>query len=129
MKSWRNLLFGWLLLCMASAWAQDFVAVPPLQARVTDLAGMLTPDQRQRLENVLKVSPMYQGSLRELSRGIQGVPVARFRDEPPPADFGPPLPVELRAEHEHWCPYPAGPGEVAIQQIAVEHPGTFRAQP
>ncbi len=54
MKPWRNLLFCWLLLCMAAAWAQDFVAVPPLQARVTDLAGMLKPDERQRLENVLQ---------------------------------------------------------------------------
>lgn len=44
-----------LLLCLASqAWAQDFVAVPPLQARVTDLSGMLKPDERSKLEGVLK---------------------------------------------------------------------------
>jgi uncharacterized protein len=56
MKHLRTLLAACILLCMtlASAWAQDFVAVPPLQARVTDLAGMLKPDERKRLESVLK---------------------------------------------------------------------------
>jgi uncharacterized protein len=34
--------------------AQDFVPVPPLQARVTDTIGMLTSAQRNALENVLK---------------------------------------------------------------------------
>ncbi len=49
-----------------------------------------------RLENVLKVTPMYQQGLRELTAGIQGVPVTRFAGEPPPAAFGEPVPVELR---------------------------------
>lgn len=40
------------LLCAGQAQAQ-FKEVPPLQARVTDQAGMLTPEQRQRLETVL----------------------------------------------------------------------------
>jgi uncharacterized protein len=42
------------LFVMTAAYAQDFVAVPPLQSRVTDLAGMLTQNQRDNLENVLK---------------------------------------------------------------------------
>jgi tetratricopeptide (TPR) repeat protein len=50
-----------------------------------------------RLENVLKPSPAYQGSLKELSPGILGVPVERFASEPPPALFGDPLPVKLQA--------------------------------
>jgi len=50
-----------------------------------------------RLENVLKATSMYQGSQRELIRGIQGVPVTRFQNEPPAAEWGPPATVELRA--------------------------------
>jgi uncharacterized protein len=45
------------LLLLASAFqgqAQDFTPVPPLKTRVTDTVGMLTPDQRNALENVLK---------------------------------------------------------------------------
>lgn len=50
-----------------------------------------------RLENVLKVTPLYQQSLRELSLGIQGFPVEGFAGELPAADFGDPLPVRFRA--------------------------------
>lgn len=57
-----------------------------------------------RLENVLKVTPMYQGSLRELSRSILGVPVVRFGAEPPPADFGPPAAVSFRGERLDGTP-------------------------
>jgi uncharacterized protein len=42
-----------LTLWLGAANADDFVPVPPLQTRVTDLAGMLTPQQRTTLENVL----------------------------------------------------------------------------
>ncbi|SNT00322.1 uncharacterized protein SAMN06265795_111100 [Noviherbaspirillum humi] len=54
--SMLRLLLGWLLAAWlaAPAWAQGFVPVPPLQARVTDQVGMLTPQQRSALENVLK---------------------------------------------------------------------------
>jgi hypothetical protein len=38
-----------------------------------------------RLENVLRVTPLYQQSLAELSPGIQGEPVERFAAEPPPS--------------------------------------------
>jgi uncharacterized protein len=41
-----------LLACNAYAQGQ-FKLVPPLRARVTDEVGMLTPDQRQKLESVL----------------------------------------------------------------------------
>ena len=43
-----------LALCFLAAGAQDLKPVPPLQARVTDTIGMLTPEQRNTLENVLK---------------------------------------------------------------------------
>jgi uncharacterized protein len=43
-----------LALCFLPAGAQDLKPVPPLQARVTDTIGMLTPEQRATLENVLK---------------------------------------------------------------------------
>lgn len=42
------------LFTASAAWAQDFVGVPPLQTRVTDKIGMLTENQRNTLENVLK---------------------------------------------------------------------------
>ena len=43
-----------LALCFLLAGAQDLKPVPPLKARVTDPIGMLTPEQRNTLENVLK---------------------------------------------------------------------------
>ncbi|MEM9291281.1 MAG: FG-GAP-like repeat-containing protein [Acidobacteriota bacterium] len=48
-----------------------------------------------RLENVLKITPMYRESLRELSTGIQGVPVERFLGEEPSSDFGAPKTVRF----------------------------------
>ncbi|MEJ2084738.1 MAG: CRTAC1 family protein [Acidobacteriota bacterium] len=51
-----------------------------------------------RLENVLKITPMYKEGLRELSPGIQGIPLVRFRNEPVPTSFG--KPVEIRFESE-----------------------------
>ncbi len=58
-----------------------------------DLAAARLP--AQRLENVLKITPMYRESLRELSTGIQGTPVRRFRDEPPADSFGEPATVRF----------------------------------
>ncbi len=46
-----------------------------------------------RLENVLKPTPLYQQGLTELTSTVQGRPVRRFRDEPPPQSFGAPLAV------------------------------------
>lgn len=53
------LLLFWLAQL---AGAQSFVAVPPLTSHVTDSAGMLTPAQRQSLENVLKEYETRTGS-------------------------------------------------------------------
>ncbi len=60
-----------------------------------DLAAARLPSQR--LENVLKVAPMYREGLRELSTGILGVPLTRFQDEPPAGRFGEPVPVRFAA--------------------------------
>lgn len=54
----RLIRAGLLLMLLAGtgpalAQADGFKAVPPYQARVTDQVGMLTPDQRQRLDSVL----------------------------------------------------------------------------
>ena len=43
-----------LALCVLLAGAQELKPVPPLLTRVTDTIGMLTPEQRNTLENVLK---------------------------------------------------------------------------
>ena len=48
-----------------------------------------------RFENVLKVTPMFRESLRELKTGIQGIPYARFEDQPPPTAFGEPRAVSF----------------------------------
>ena len=61
----RKLITLWLLALMLAvpAWAADgFVAVPPLTARVTDLTGTLTADQRTALENVLAEYEQQRGS-------------------------------------------------------------------
>ncbi len=81
-------------------WGAPPMAAPMLQEVLDGLAAGDVEAARVpalRLENVLKVTSMYQQSLRELSLGIQGAPVLRFRDEPPPASFGAPVPVRFRA--------------------------------
>ncbi|MCG8459874.1 MAG: FG-GAP-like repeat-containing protein, partial [Holophagales bacterium] len=60
-----------------------------------DLSAVRVP--AVRLENVLKVSAMFRESLRELRTGIQGIPIARFENEPAPSDFGPPVEVSFTA--------------------------------
>jgi uncharacterized protein len=55
--------FGFLLTIMLTvASAQEFVPVPPLKARVTDMAGMLDANQRATLENVLQDYEQRTGS-------------------------------------------------------------------
>ncbi|RJG05304.1 YgcG family protein [Noviherbaspirillum cavernae] len=54
MTIFRTLLALVLACLLTAASAQDFVPVPPLQSRVTDLIGMLDAGQRNTLENVLK---------------------------------------------------------------------------
>ena len=54
----------WLLLLLlagAGAWAE--VAVPPLTARVTDLAGLLTASQRTSLEARLQAFEQAKGKI------------------------------------------------------------------
>lgn len=56
MNALPRLLWAWMLTVLLACHAQaqgQFKPVPPLRARVTDEVGMLTPDQRQKLENVL----------------------------------------------------------------------------
>lgn len=55
---WVSLLFS---LCIAGK-AQELKAVPPPQHRVTDLAGMLTPEERHALENMLREYEAAKGS-------------------------------------------------------------------
>lgn len=62
MPSLRFLLALALMLLLAATHAQDFVPVPPLQKRVTDKVGMLTENQRDTLENVLKEYEARTGS-------------------------------------------------------------------
>lgn len=58
-----RMLCAWALaLFFFSAHAQELAAVPPLQTRVTDLANMLTPSQRDALENVLQEHEARTGS-------------------------------------------------------------------
>jgi len=58
-------LAGLLVLLFAvltSAWGQDFVPVPALKARVTDLTHTLTPDQTAQLEQKLAAFESRKGS-------------------------------------------------------------------
>ena len=48
-----------------------------------------------RLENVLKVSPMFRESLRELKKGIQGVPLELLDGESAPSAFGEPQAISF----------------------------------
>lgn len=50
------------LLCLLSLLAQAEVPVPPLQARVTDLTGTLTPDQQTGIESRLAAFEQKKGS-------------------------------------------------------------------
>jgi Flp pilus assembly protein TadD len=79
---------------------------PPIAERALDmLLTALESDQEgaartpaQRLTNVLVVTPGYQQGLRELTTGIQGVPILEFGDEPPTHQFGDPLDVSFSGE-------------------------------
>lgn len=56
----RRLLSAVMLLCAAAAWAQ--IPLPTLAARVTDAAGMLAADERDRLEAELAAFEAKKGS-------------------------------------------------------------------
>lgn len=49
----------------------------------------------QQAANLLRPTPLYQQGIRELSSGILGIPLERFVDEPPAAEFGAPLAVSF----------------------------------
>lgn len=57
---WRWTLLCLLLLLNSVSWAE--LAVPPLEARVTDLTGTLSATQRSRLENELREFETRKGS-------------------------------------------------------------------
>ncbi len=59
MSRWLTLCLLWLA-CLNTAWAE--VAVPPLITRVTDLAGLLTTEQRTALESRLQAFEAAKGS-------------------------------------------------------------------
>lgn len=61
---WLLLLLAAAWLASAGAWAQsgDLVAVPPLQARVTDLSGTLSAAQQAQLEQQLAAFEKARGS-------------------------------------------------------------------
>lgn len=76
-----------------------------------------------RLENVLKPTPLYQQGLGELTTNIQGRAVTRFRDEPPPAAFGAPVPIS-------WVVHPLAakdPGAVVTALVVADLDGDERA--
>jgi Tfp pilus assembly protein PilF len=80
------------------AWQAPEIAAPLVEQvldalEAADLAAARLP--AMRLENVLKVAPMYREGLRELSPGIQGVPIERFASEPAATRFGDPVPVRF----------------------------------
>ena len=87
----RTVATGSFLRVAQLLWQADPVAGRALEAvnnalRQDDLAGARVP--ALRLENVLKITPMFRESLRELKTGIQGIPVLFFANEPEPTAFG-----------------------------------------
>jgi cytochrome c-type biogenesis protein CcmH/NrfG len=61
-----------------------------------------------RLTNLLKITPMYREGQRELSAGIQGVPLRDFLDEPARTTWGDPVAVRLRARRLSETPTTGG---------------------
>lgn len=58
---WLTALLVWLAVALP-VWAQQFVAVPALTARVTDLTGTLAPQQKLQLEAALAGIEQTKGS-------------------------------------------------------------------
>ena len=82
-------------------WQAPPVAETALQGLLAALESGETASARvpaARLENVLKITPMYRESLRELSSGIQGVPLRSFAAAAPAAGFGDPVAVRFEGE-------------------------------
>jgi tetratricopeptide (TPR) repeat protein len=94
------------LIWQAPQAAQDLLGQIVAALEAGDVAGARVP--ALRLENVLKVTPMFRGSQLELDVGIQGDPLFRFRDEGGAASFGEPLQVTFASER--LSDRPAHPG-------------------
>lgn len=60
-----------------------------------DVASARVP--AMRLENVLKITPMFKSSLGELFTNVQAMPVEHFAEEAPAVDFGDPTPIHFRS--------------------------------
>ena len=83
--------------------AQLLWQADPIAGRALEMvSGALRQDDLEsarvpavRLENVLKITPMFRESLRELKTGIQGIPLRRLADEPEPDAFGDPIAITL----------------------------------
>ncbi|MGB6368101.1 MAG: FG-GAP-like repeat-containing protein [Thermoanaerobaculia bacterium] len=80
-------------------------APPAAETLVTQILDALAADDLAaarvpglRLENVLKITPMYREGLRELTMGIQGMPLELFRDEPKATALGRPAEVRFRGQ-------------------------------
>ena len=112
---------------------------PPIAERALDmLMTALESDQEgaartpaQRLTNVLVVTPGYQQGLRELTSGIQGVPILDFRDEPPTRQFGEPLEVsfagrQIDARDLAWI---TTDGQIRLRLAASHAEATIGAAP
>ena len=83
------------LLWQADPMAQRALGMVEDALREDDLTAARVP--AVRLENVLKISPLYRESLRELKTGIQGIPLRTFRGEATPVAFGDPVDIQLAA--------------------------------
>jgi uncharacterized protein len=61
-RTWSRVLLACGALLVASTLARADVAIPPLKARVTDLTGTLTSQQRSALEETLRAFEARKGS-------------------------------------------------------------------
>ncbi len=107
----REAASGVFLRVRDLVWQAPPVAVTALQGVFDALESGDVSNARipaARLENVLKITPMYRESLRELSSGIQGVPLQHFAGEPPTTSFGDPIAVRFTGARLSDVPTRAG---------------------
>ncbi|MFQ5348974.1 MAG: FG-GAP-like repeat-containing protein [Thermoanaerobaculia bacterium] len=84
------------LIWQAPDAAQELLEQTIAALEAGDVAAARVP--ALRLENVLKITPMFRGSLQELDIGIQGNPLFDFRGESGAVSFGDPLKIAFRGE-------------------------------
>jgi tetratricopeptide (TPR) repeat protein len=100
-KGDRTAATGAFLRIQELLWQAEPLAERALGLVLTALEGPEVAKARVpalRLENVLKVTPMYRESLRELSTGIQGIPVHAFGGETAQGSFGAPRAIRFTGE-------------------------------